>query len=96
MAIAEASVLTKQTELVEREIEGEVLIIPIMAGVGDADANLYSFNDQGADIWKLIDGTRSVGEIADALCAEYEVARELALAETITFMESLLEKNLIL
>ena len=96
MAIAETTVLTKQTELVEREIEGELLLIPIMAGVGDADANLYSFNNQGADIWKLIDGTRTVGEIADALCAEYEVTREQALQETLTFVESLLEKKLVL
>ena len=96
MAIAETTVLTKQTELVEREIEGELLLIPIMAGVGDADANLYSFNNQGADIWKLIDGTRTVGEIADALCAEYEVTREQALQETLTFAVSLLEKKLVL
>ena len=96
MAIAETTVLTKQTELVEREIEGELLLIPIMAGVGDADANLYSFNNQGADIWKLIDGTRTIGEIADALCAEYEVTREQALQETLAFAESLLEKKLVL
>lgn len=95
MAIAENVVFTKQTELVEREIEGELLLIPIMAGVGDADANLYSFNDQGADIWKLIDGTRTLGEIADGLCTMYEVTREQALAETAVFLESLLAKKLI-
>ena len=95
MAVAKEAVFTKQTELVEREIEGELLIIPIMAGVGDADANLYSFNNQGADIWKLIDGTRTIEDIANCLCADYDVTFEQALTETATFMESLLEKKLI-
>lgn len=93
--ISENSVFSKHLELVEREIEGEVLVIPIMAGVGDADANMYSFNEQGADIWKRIDGVRSVGEIADCLCQEYEVTREQALRETSVFLEDLLSRNLI-
>lgn len=94
-AISEQTVVSKHLELVEREIEGELLVIPIMAGVGDADANLYSFNEQGAAIWKLMDGTRSVGEIADAICAEYEVAREQVIREIITFCEDMLSRNLI-
>ena len=93
--ISENSVYSKHLELVEREIEGEMLVIPIMAGVGDADANMYSFNEQGAVIWKLIDGTRSVGAIADCLCEEYDVTREQALTEIGVFLEDLLSRNLI-
>lgn len=96
MTVAESVIFKKHSELVEREIEGEILVIPIMAGVGDADANMYSFNNQGAAIWGLIDGKTSVGEIADRLCEEYEVTRDRALAETITFMEDLAARNLIL
>lgn len=94
-AISEQTVFSKHLELVEREIEGELLVIPIMAGVGDADANLYSFNEQGGAIWKLIDGTRSVGAIADAIIAEYEVSREQALREITAFCEDMLSRNLI-
>ena len=95
MSIAESAIFQKHTELVEREIEGEILIIPIMAGVGDADANMYSFNNQGADIWRLIDGKTAVGTIADRLCEEYEVTRDRALQETVSFLEDLLARNLI-
>ncbi len=96
MALAESVVFKKHSELVEREIEGEILVIPIMAGVGDADANMYSFNNQGAAIWGLIDGETSLGEIADRLCEEYEVTRDRALQETVVFLEELAERNLIL
>lgn len=94
--ITETTVVAKHLELVERDIDGELLVIPIMAGVGDADANLYSFNEQGATIWKLIDGTRSVGEIADLVCAEYEVTREQALQEIVSFCTDGVSRNLLL
>jgi hypothetical protein len=52
-------------------------------------------NEVGAQIWTLADGTRSVRDIAAALCVEYEVPPTEAEADTLTFLAELQQKGLI-
>jgi len=59
-------------EIVAREIEGEIIIVPLVAGIGDTDDELYSLNETGRAVWKLLDGERTLGEIAQALSEEFE------------------------
>lgn len=61
--------------VVAREIEGEIVIVPLTAGVGDLEDELYSLNETGKDVWRLLDG-RTLDEVVDALLAEYEAPRE--------------------
>ena len=46
-------------DIVAREIEGEVIIVPLVAGIGDSDDELYTLNETGHAVWKLLDGTRN-------------------------------------
>jgi len=41
------------------------------------DGNYYSLNEVGCRIWQLCDGTRSVAEIIEGLCAEYDVSSDV-------------------
>ena len=34
----------------EREIEGELIIVPLVAGIGDADDELFTLNETGKAI----------------------------------------------
>jgi len=63
-------------DIVAREIEGELIIVPLTAGIGDLEDELFSLNGTGKAIWLLIDGKRSLREIAASLEAEYEAASE--------------------
>ncbi|MBU4267946.1 MAG: PqqD family protein [Acidobacteria bacterium] len=54
-----------------REIEGELILIPIAAGVGDIEESLFTLNETGRAIWGLLDGRRSLGEITSQMTAEY-------------------------
>lgn len=47
----------------------------------------------GADIARLVDGERTVADIADALLEEYDADRSLILGETLEFLGELAEKN---
>jgi hypothetical protein len=58
-------------DIVAREIEGELIIVPLAAGVGDMEDEIYSLNDTGKDIWRRLDGKATLAEIATALAAEY-------------------------
>ncbi len=59
-------------DIVAREIEQEMIIVPISAGIGDAEDELYSLNETGRAVWKLLDGRRTVKEICDGLQLEFE------------------------
>jgi len=61
-------------EVVAREIEGELIIVPIASGIGDMEDELYTLNDTGKSIWKQLDGTRTLRQIAKFLTEEYDAS----------------------
>ena len=54
-------------DIVAREIEGEVIIVPLVAGIGDMDDELYTLNETGQAIWRLLDGRKNLGTVAAEL-----------------------------
>ena len=66
----------RSNAVVVREIEGELILVPLTAGVGDLEDELYALNETGAAIWRRFDGLRTVEEIARELAAEFEAPVE--------------------
>jgi len=52
-------------------------------------------NEVGARIWSMVDGRRSVREIAMAICEEYQVSATQAEADTLAFLEDLASRGAI-
>lgn len=59
-------------DIVAREIEGELIIVPLVSGIGDLDDELFTLNDTGRAIWKQLDGTHTLQQVVDALTEEYD------------------------
>jgi len=59
-------------DVVAREIEGEIIIVPLVAGIADVDDELYTLNETGKAIWRLLDGTMSLRQVAEGLAREFE------------------------
>jgi len=55
---------------VYREIGGEVAILDLRGGT------YYGLDAVGARVWELVQKPREIGEVRDALLAEYEVDAE--------------------
>ena len=69
-------------DVVAREIEGELLIIPLVAGIGDLEDELYTLNDTGREIWKRLNGQNSLRMIVEDLSEVYrgpvdEISRDV-------------------
>ena len=62
-------------DLVARDIEGELIIIPLTSGIGDAEDEIYTMNETGRAIWERLDG-RSLGDVAKSLKAEFKAQPE--------------------
>jgi Coenzyme PQQ synthesis protein D (PqqD) len=59
-------------DVVAREIEGELIIVPLAAGIGDLEDELYTLNETGKIVWARLDGKSTLREIARGLAEEYE------------------------
>lgn len=59
-------------DVVAREIEGELIIIPLAAGIGDMEDELYTLNETGQAIWQKLDGKASLRAVAAAMAKEYD------------------------
>jgi len=59
-------------DVVAREIEGELIIVPLASGMGDQDDELYTLNDTGRAIWSRLDGQRTLAAVVNDLAAEYQ------------------------
>jgi hypothetical protein len=57
---------------VAREIEGEVIIIPLVSGIGDEEDELYTLNPTGQAIWRKLDGQRTLKDVAALLAGEFD------------------------
>jgi hypothetical protein len=85
-------------DIVAREIEGELIIVPLVAGIGDMEDELFALNDTGKDIWRKLDGKTTLAGVADALAAEYgaqpgEIERDvIGLVEELTRRRMLVVK----
>jgi hypothetical protein len=65
-------ICTPSEDVVAREIEGELIIVPLTAGIGDMEDELYTLNETGRAIWGKLDGTRSLRQIASELANEFD------------------------
>lgn len=68
------SICTPSENVVTREIEGDFIIVPLVAGIGDADDELYTLNDTAHAIWMRLDGRRTLADVAADLEREFDAA----------------------
>ena len=82
-------------DVVTRVIEGELLLIPIVSGVGDLDDELFTFSETGRSIWEKLCGRRSLAQVAGLLKGEYEAAPGEIEEHVLGFTGELLRRRMI-
>jgi len=85
----------RNQEVVSRRIEGELIIVPIRSGVGDLNF-LYTLNSVGSVLWDFMTEGRTLGEMVQRICDEFEVTRSQAARDIESFLDSLIEEKLVL
>ncbi len=59
-------------DVVVREIDEEIIIVPIVSGIGDMEDELYSMNPTGKAILQNIDGEKTLGKVTQELSETYD------------------------
>ncbi|MGC9398603.1 MAG: PqqD family protein [Anaerolineae bacterium] len=81
------SVLKIADDVVSRASDGELVVVLPQQG------NFFVLNGTGAEIFQLVDGKRTLGEIAVALHARYEeIDLEQIQQDVLTFAEKIHKK----
>ena len=75
--------------VVSRMVDGEAVLVDPKKGM------VRVLNPAGARIWEMIDGRRTVAELAADIAAEYGIEASRAEADTITFCEDLVRRGVL-
>ena len=59
-------------DIVAREIEGELIIVPLVSGIGNMEDELFTLNETGKAIWNKLDSQKSLKVLVEELSTEFE------------------------
>jgi hypothetical protein len=85
---AETGIPRRSPSIIARRTGDEYVLVPVTNNIADM-TSMYTLNETGAFIWDLIDGERSVKQIAAALAAEYEIDAARALSDVEAYLAEL-------
>jgi len=82
-------------KVVARNIEGELIIVPIEDGVADFNDALYSLNETGRKMWELFNSNTSLGMICNLLAEEYNASLEKIQKDVFNMIDKLSDMKMI-
>jgi hypothetical protein len=77
------------SQIIERVVAGEALLINLASG------DYYSLDSVGTKIWENIDGHRTVEDLADLICAEYNADKGQVVVDVQRLVEHLADEGLL-
>lgn len=86
---------TPSRNIVARIIEGELIIVPLVSGIGDMNEELFSVNETGRKIWDKLDGKTSFAQIINAIAADYAISPQEIEDDVRGFLIELLKRKMI-
>lgn len=95
MKIQLDAVYAHSEDVVAREIEGELIIVPLVAGIGNLEDELFTLNETGKAIWNRMDGQASLQKVIQDLTKGYQSPAGEIEKDVIGLMEELLKRKMI-
>jgi len=95
MSISAEDVYKPSDDVVAREIEGEIIIVPLVAGIGDMEDELFTLNDTGKAIWDKLDGQRSLADVVAALSPEFAAEDGAIERDVLGLVAELVERKML-
>lgn len=89
------SVCLASEDVVAREIEGDLIIVPLVAGIGNADDELYTLNETGKAIWQKLDGKLTLGQVVEALSRDFSASEEKMQRDVLGFVHEMVRRGIL-
>ena len=75
--------------IVSRTVDQDAVLVLLEEG------KLKVINEVGAAIWELVDGERSIRQIAAEICLQFDAAPRTAEADTLRFVNELAARGIV-
>jgi hypothetical protein len=82
-------------DIVAREIEGELIIVPLVSGIGNMEDELFTLNETGKAIWNKFDSQKSLKDVVEELSAEFESPEGEIKKDVTGLVEELLKRRMV-
>jgi hypothetical protein len=82
-------------DVVVREIEGELIIVPLVSGIGDMEDDLFSLNETGRAIWDKLGGVKTVEDVITELTGEFDASKDEIEKDVTGFLAELMRRKMI-
>ena len=89
------AICTQSDDVVARMIEDELIIVPLVAGIGDMDDELYTMNETGKAIWSHLDGEKSLRTLAEELATEFDAPLDKIEKDVLGLMTELMRRKMV-
>ena len=93
--VSRDAVYKPSDDLVVREIDGQIIIVPIGTGIGDLEDELFALNDTARVVWAKFDGAHTVSSVVDELAQQYAAPAEEIDADVVGLLEELLKRRMV-
>ena len=87
--MTDTTILSRREGLMTADMNGSAVMMDIMTG------KYYNLGDVGGRIWELLEEPMTVSELVQKLTAEYDVSAETCRADILPFLNTLLERGLL-
>jgi hypothetical protein len=94
--IKPTAVYEVSSELIAREVDGELVLIPLPSNEGALAAGIFQVSNTGKSILDRLDGRRSLCNVIDDLFAIYDSSRNELEKDVVAFVEELLRRGLVI
>ena len=71
-----------------KEVAGENVVIPTGSNLVDFNA-MMTLNETGVFLWQRLEQDITIDKLVDAVCAEYDIDRDIAIQDIKEFVQSL-------
>ena len=82
-------------DVVAREISGEIVIVPLVAGMADMEVELFALNEAGKSIWDKLDGKKPLKDLVEEFTAEFDDLSGDIEKDVIGFVAELLRRRIL-
>ncbi len=79
----------RSDEVVFKEADGEIIIIPSHSGVSGEEQLLFTLTGTSALIWSLLDGTNTVQQMIDQVARRYDAPADQISLDVVAFLQEL-------
>ena len=90
-----SAVYVPSEDVVAREIEGELIIVPLVSGIADMEDELFTLNETGKAIWRRLDGKRNLKNLVEELSAEFDASAAEIKRDVMGLVQELLKRKML-